>query len=189
MKKIIFIFAASVLLCLTACAQNHQKQENMKRAIVVYFSATGTTESVARRLAAVTHADTMAIEPAQPYTSADLDWTNNHSRSTLEMKNPKSRPAIKTPEKSLDAYDVVFLGYPIWWDLAPTVVNTFIESQHLDGKVVVPFATSGGSGINHSAVQLKKQYPNIKWREGKLLNAPSDEELAQWVESLGIKAQ
>ena len=105
--------------------------------------------------------------------------TNNHSRSTLEMKNPKSRPAIKTPEKSLDAYDVVFLGYPIWWDLAPTVVNTFIESQHLDGKVVVPFATSGGSGINHSAVQLKKQYPNIKWREGKLLNAPSDEELAQ----------
>ena len=159
MKKIIFIFAASVLLCLTACAQNHQKQENMKRAIVVYFSATGTTESVARRLA------------------------------TLEMKNPKSRPAIKTPEKSLDAYDVVFLGYPIWWDLAPTVVNTFIESQHLDGKVVVPFATSGGSGINHSAVQLKKQYPNIKWREGKLLNAPSDEELAQWVESLGIKAQ
>ena len=137
----------------------------MKRAIVVYFSATGTTEGVARRLAAVTHADTMAIEPAQPYTSADLDWTNNHSRSTLEMKNPKSRPAIKTPEKSLDAYDVVFLGYPIWWDLAPTVVNTFIESQHLDGKVVVPFATSGGSGINHSAVQLKKQYPNIKWRE------------------------
>ena len=85
MKKIIFIFAASVLLCLTACAQNHQKQENMKRAIVVYFSATGTTEGVARRLAAVTHADTMAIEPAQPYTSADLDWTNNHSRSTLEI--------------------------------------------------------------------------------------------------------
>ena len=89
-------------------------------------------------------------------------------------------------KKSLDAYDVVFIGYPIWWDLAPTVVNTFIESQHLDGKVVVPFATSGGSSISNSAAQLKKQYPNIKWKAGKLLNSPSDKELAQWVEVLGI---
>lgn len=183
------LFAAAVSLCLSACAQSHPKQENMKRSIVVYFSATGTTEGVARRLATVAHADIIAIEPVQPYTSADLDWTNNQSRSTLEMKNPKSRPAIKTPKKSLDAYDVVFIGYPIWWDLAPTVVNTFIESQQLEGKMVVPFATSGGSSISNSAAQLKKQYPNIKWREGKQLNAPSDKELAQWVESLGIKAQ
>lgn len=189
MKKIMLLFAAAVSLCLTACAQSHPKQENMKKAIVVYFSATGTTEGVARILATVAHADIMAIEPVQPYTSADLDWTNNQSRSTLEMKNPKSRPAIKTPKKSLDSYDVVFIGYPIWWDLAPTVVNTFIESLQLEGKMVVPFATSGGSSISNSAAQLKKQYPNIKWKAGKLLNAPSDKELAQWVESLGIKAQ
>lgn len=129
MKKIIFLFAAAVSLCLTACAQSQPKQENM-----------------------------MAIEPVQPYTSADLDWTNNQSRSTLEMKNPKSRPAIKTPEKSLEAYDVVFIGYPIWWDLAPTVVNTFIESQQLEGKMVVPFATSGGSSISNSAAQLISQH-------------------------------
>ncbi len=179
MKKIIFIFAASVLLCLTACAQNHQKHKFGHWYDMIWMG-------VARRLATTAHADTMVIEPVQPYTSADLDWTNNHSRSTLEMKNPQSRPAIKTPKKSLDAYDVVFIGYPIWWDLAPTVVNTFIESQHLDGKVVVPFATSGGSSISNSAAQLKKQYPNIKWKAGKLLNSPSDKELTQWVEALGI---
>lgn len=157
-----------------------------KKTIVVYFSATGTTKDVAKRIAKITGADLQEIMPQQPYTAADLNWNDKNSRSSVEMANPKSRPAIQSLETDMSKYDVIFIGYPIWWDLAPTVVNTFIENHRLKGKTVIPFATSGGSTIRNSVVQLKSAYPDIVWKEGKLLNHPSDSTLSQWIEALGL---
>lgn len=187
MRKILIILMAAATSCLTACTRDNSKTKYMeKKAIVIYFSATGTTKSVAEKLAALTHADIMEIEPAQPYTDADLNWNDRQSRSSVEMNNPKSRPAVKDSKKNVADYDVVFIGYPIWWDLAPTVVNTFIESNSLDGKTVVPFATSGGSSIRNSVVQLKKSYPEINWVDGRLLNNSTDKTINNWIESLDL---
>ena len=102
------------------------------------------------------------------------------------MNDPESRPQIKPAAKSISDYDVVFIGYPIWWDLAPTVVNTFIESNDLNGKTVIPFATSGGSGIRNSVSSLKSSYPEINWKEGKLLNRTSEKAITEWIESLAL---
>lgn len=187
MRSFSVIVTAVLAFCLTACAQGNQKHKEMdKKAIVVYFSATGTTKNVAEKLAAAVNADILEIELEQSYTEADLDWNDSQSRSSIEMNNPKSRPAVKAPSKSIAGYDVVFIGYPIWWDLAPMVVNTFIENNNLNGKTVVPFATSGGSGIRNSAAQLKKLYPKINWKEGKLLNSASEKAIGKWVESLNL---
>ena len=187
MRNFSVIIMAALTFCMTACAQSNQKQKGMnKKAIVVYFSATGTTRQVATQIAANANADIMEIEPAQPYTDADLDWNNSQSRSSKEMNNLKSRPAIKDSKKSLAGYDVVFIGYPIWWNLAPTIVNTFIESSSLNGKTVIPFATSGGSSITNSVEQLKALYPEINWTDGKLLNSPSEKVIGNWVESLSL---
>ena len=129
MKKLLIMFSVLVAFCMTACAQGNSKNKDMDmdmKTLVVYFSATGTTEDVANKIASVTGGEIMAIEPVQPYTSADLDWNDRNSRSSVEMNDPESRPQIKPAAKSISDYDVVFIVYPIWWDLAPTVVNTFI---------------------------------------------------------------
>lgn len=187
MKNLLIIFSVLVVFCMTACAQGNSKNREMeKKTLVVYFSATGTSEEAARKIASVTGGDIMAIEPAQPYTSADLDWNNRNSRSSVEMNDPESRPQIKPATKNITDYEVVFIGYPIWWDLAPTVVNTFIENNDLKGKTVVPFATSGGSGIRNSVSRLKSGYPEINWKEGKLLNGTSEKVISGWVESLAL---
>ena len=182
------ILTAVMSACLSACAQGESRPSDKGgKAIVVYFSATGTTRQVARQLAAVmTDADMLEIEPAQPYTAADLDWTDRKSRSSVEMNSLESRPAIRDTKKDIEGYDVVFIGYPIWWNLAPTVVNTFIEHNKLNGKKVVPFATSGGNSINNSVLQLRRLYPEIDWADGKLLNAPTEESIGKWVESLNL---
>ena len=175
------LFAAS------ACSQNNpQKTMEKKKVLVVFFSATGTTKQVAVNLAKIVDADICEIIPLQPYTSADLDWHNSHSRSSVEMNNSESRPDIKPIELDLKNYDAIFLGYPIWWDLAPRVVNTFIESNDLTGKTVITFATSGSSSIEGSIEALKKSYPDIKWRGGKLLNGESEKALKTWCNNLGI---
>lgn len=185
--KFLIIMAAILTFCLTACAKGNQRQKEMdKKVIVVYFSATGTTKNVAERLAAVINSDILEIEPAQPYTAADLNWNDRQSRSSKEMNDPKSRPAIKDLKKNLTDYDVVFIGYPIWWDLAPTVINTFIERGNLKGKKVIPFATSGRSSIQKSVAQLKRLYPEINWTDGKLLNSSSDKTINNWIESLSL---
>ncbi len=187
MRNLLVIMASALTFCLTACAQDNNKHKDMnKKAVVVYFSATGTTKGVAEKLAIAANADIVEIEPEQPYTDADLDWNNSQSRSSVEMNNPESRPAIKAPKKSIAGYDVVFIGYPIWWNLAPTVVNTFIEGANLNGKTVIPFATSGGSSISNSTGQLKRLYPEISWKEGKLLNSASGKAIGDWVESLNL---
>ena len=140
-----------------------------KKTVVTYFSATGTTEAVAKQLAIDNKADLYAIEPAEKYTAVDLDWHDKKSRSSVEMNDKNARPALKS-KKSLAKYDVIYIGYPIWWGVAPRIINTFIEQAELDGKTVIPFATSGGSGIEKSVSEFKTAYPNVKWQKGMLKN-------------------
>ena len=164
--------------------QDMNKGESNHRILVAYFSATGTTARAAEKLADVTGGELYAIAPAQPYTSADLDWNNKQSRSSVEMNDPKSRPAIKTKKGNMADYDIVFIGYPIWWDLAPRIINTFIESHDLKGKTVVPFATSGGSTIAGSAAALKRTYPALSWKGGRLLNHADEKSIRAWFDKL-----
>lgn len=156
---------ASSITCLQAMAQN-----NDKRILVACFSATGTTAQAAARLADITGGELYAITPAKPYTSADLDWHDKQSRSSVEMNDPKSRPALASKKTDMTDYDIVFIGYPIWWNQAPRIINTFIENHNLKGKTLIPFATSGGSGIGNSVKKLKSGYPELNWSEGILLN-------------------
>ena len=161
-------------------------QNNDKHILVAYFSATGTTARAAEKLADVTGGELYAITPVESYTSADLYWNDKQSRSSVEMKDPKSRPALKGKKENIADYDVVFIGYPIWWDLAPRVVNTFIESHNLKGKTVIPFATSGGSTLAGSASALKRSYPSLNWKEGRLLNPTDEKTICTWIEKLGF---
>ncbi len=142
----------------------------MKKTLVAYFSATGTTKAAAQKLAKELGADLYEISPEEPYTSADLDWRDKGSRSTLEMKDRSSRPAIKGRCENIADYDTVWIGFPVWWYTAPTIVNTFIEAHDLGGKVLNVFATSGGSNVTGSAADLKKAYPQYLWGESRLLN-------------------
>ena len=153
----------------------------MNKVLVAYFSASGVTEGVAKQLAAVTGGDLYEIQPEQPYTAADLDWTDKQSRSTVEMKDKSSRPAITGLAANMQGYDVVYVGFPIWWYTCPTIINTFMESYDFSGKTVIPFATSGGSSIKKACEDLKAAYPDVNWKEGRLLNYVSESELKAWV--------
>ncbi|MBR3528345.1 MAG: NAD(P)H-dependent oxidoreductase [Bacteroidales bacterium] len=171
MKRITFIICAvAMLMSTTACAQNNKENKEMKRTLVAYFSATGTTRAAAQRLAKEKNADLYEIAPAVPYTSADLDWRDKQSRSTKEMQDKSSRPAIKGTCDNIADYDTIWIGFPIWWYTAPTIINTFIEAHDLSGKTICVFATSGGSGVSGSASDLKKAYPQYTWGESKLMN-------------------
>ncbi len=159
----------------------------MKKALVAYFSASGVTGKVARALAQAAGADLFEIRPEVPYTAADLDWHDKTSRSTLEMQDPASRPAIGETLENMADYDVVFVGFPIWWYVAPTIVSTFLESYDFSGKTVIPFATSGGSGMGKTDSVLHALCPDtVQWRSGKLLNMASEKELKDWLASLEI---
>lgn len=155
--------------------------------LVVYFSATGTTKSVAQKLAAQAGADLFEIVPEKPYTSSDLDYNDNSSRSTLEMKDATSRPGIAGGQISLDGYDTVFIGYPIWWGEAPRILSTFIEGRDLSGKTIIPFCTSSVSGIADSGAKLAGLASGGNWLEGRRFDANTTQaELAEWVKGLGI---
>ena len=172
MKKIALIIAALLTLSLGVCAQNKQQKEDkeMKKTLIVYFSATGTTKAAAQKLATEFNADLYEITPEQPYTAADLDWRDKNSRSTIEMKDKSSRPAIKGRCENIAEYDVVWIGFPIWWYTAPTIVNTFIEAHNLSGKTLNVFATSGSSDVKGSYNDLKNAYPQYTWGEIRLMN-------------------
>lgn len=154
----------------------------MSRKLVAYFSASGVTAKVAARLSQAAGADLYEIRPQVPYTRADLDWMDKKSRSTLEMQDRSSRPAIVKDDLKIENYDTVFLGFPIWWYIAPTIVNTFLEAYDFSGKAVVLFATSGSSGFGRTAEALRPSLsPDAVLKEGKILNgAPSDEELKRF---------
>ena len=142
--------AVALMIGMTACAQNNKNNnpqnngKNMKKTLVTYFSATGTTRAAAERLAKEKNADLFEIAPEVPYTSADLDWTNKQSRSTLEMKDKTSRPAIKSTCPNIADYDTVWIGFPVWWYTAPTIINTFIEAHDLASSPPAEAATSAG---------------------------------------------
>ncbi|MBO4765022.1 MAG: NAD(P)H-dependent oxidoreductase [Bacteroidales bacterium] len=176
MKKVL-LTALIAVISLTACGQNSKKMKTL----VAYFSATGTTEAVAKDLAEVAGATLYEIKPEAKYTAADLDWRDQQSRSSLEMKDKSSRPAFVKDLKDADSYDVIYIGFPIWWYTAPTIVNSFIEAYGFEGKTVLLFATSGSSGIDGADKQLHAQYPAINWKAGKLLNGASKETLKAWV--------
>lgn len=177
MKQTILALAA-LLLTLTACGQNNKKD---MKTLVAYFSATGTTEAVAKDLAQVAGATLYEIKPEVKYTAADLDWRDKQSRSTNEMQDKSSRPAIVKDLKDADSYDVIYIGFPIWWYTAPTIINTFIEAYGFEGKTVIFFATSGGSDISGADKQFQAQYPAINWKTGKLLNNATTKTLQDWV--------
>lgn len=160
----------------------------MSKRLVAYFSASGVTAKVAENLADAIGADIFEIQPEVPYTKADLNWMDKKSRSTIEMSNPTSRPAIAAKRDNMDEYDTIFVGFPIWWYIAPTIINTFLESYDFSGKTIILFATSGGSGFGKTVDNLKCSVSDSTViKEGKLLNGrPSVSELQQWVESLGV---
>lgn len=159
----------------------------MSKTLVAYFSASGVTARLANTLAAAVDGDLYEIKPAAPYTGADLNWNNNKSRSSVEMNDKTSRPAIAAPATDMAQYDTVFVGFPIWWYEAPRIVQTFLESYDLSGKTVVPFATSGGSGIGKTSNILQKSCPAAKMLPGKRFDGnASASELSAWVKSLGL---
>ena len=146
---------------------NMNSMQSNHKVLVAYFSATGVTARAAQKVAEATGGEVYAITPAKPYTDADLDWRDKQSRSSVEMNDPKARPALGGERLDVSEYDVVFIGYPIWWNQAPRLINTFIESHNLKGKTVIPFATSGGNTISGSAATLKRSYPALEWKEGR----------------------
>lgn len=186
MNKIILTLTAVMFMSFTVCAQNkgEKRMQIENKPLVVYFSATGTTAKAAQMIAEVTSGTLQEIEPQEIYTSDDLDWNDRQSRSSVEMNNPKARPALKNTRISISNYDVIFIGYPIWRDQAPRIINTFIESHDLKGKTLVPFATSGGSGISNSVKELRKTYPDLKWQDGKLLNGTNHNAIQNWVSNV-----
>lgn len=160
----------------------------MSRKLVAYFSASGVTAKVAEKLSEAIGADLYAIEPEVPYTKADLDWMDKKSRSTIEMNNPASRPAITGKRDNMNDYDTVFVGFPIWWYVAPTIINTFLESYDLTGKTIIPFATSGGSDMGKTNKKLLPSCKGAKLLNGKVFKASvSGADLAKWAEGLENK--
>lgn len=168
----------------TVNAQNDDVMSNNRKTLVAYFSATGTTMEAATKLAKVANADLHEIVPAVPYTPADLNWRDKKSRSTLEMEDKSSRPAIANKVENMEQYDTVFVGYPIWWYIAPTIINTFLEQYDFTGKTVIPFFTSGGSGAGETMRYLRPSAPGANWVDPKNLNYMGEGEMKSWVESL-----
>ncbi len=154
--------------------------------LVAYFSASGVTARVAKTLAEAADADLFEIKPAVPYTSADLNWMDKNSRSSVEMRDPQSRPQIADSVANMDDYRTVFIGFPIWWYVAPTIINTFLESYDFSGKTIILFATSGGSGLGKTENLLRPLCSGTtEWRGGRMLNGnPSKDSLAAWVQEV-----
>ncbi len=184
MKKLVLMLTALLTISLSACSQKKTDTNMKQKVLVAYFSASGVTKGVAQQLAEVTGGTLHEIRPAQPYTDADLDWRDKQSRSSVEMQDKTSRPAITDKLTNMRDYDVIYVGFPIWWYTCPTIINTFMEAYDFQGKTVIPFATSGGSSIKKACEDLKAAYPNVNWKEGKLLNRTSKKDLEDWVKNL-----
>lgn len=157
------------------------------KVLVAYFSATGTTKGVAEHIANGLNVDIYEIVPEEPYTNADLNYNDNNSRTTIEMNDPSARPAISGAVENMEQYDIVFIGYPIWWGGAPRIVSTFMESYDFSGKTIVPFCTSGSSGISSSASALEQLTSGVVWLDGRRLSGgDSQDTVMEWVNSLGL---
>ncbi len=154
----------------------------MNKVLVSFFSASGVTKEVVSKIAKVIGGDLFEIEPVNKYTNEDLDWTNNQSRSSIEMSDQSSRPEVKNKVSNLSDYDTVLIGFPVWWDLAPRVINTFIEENNLENKKIYVFATSGGSSVNNSFNTLKNTYSNLNFISAKRLTSNvSENDITSWI--------
>lgn len=183
------IAAAVSMILAVSCGQSGKKSDKNaettdSKTLVAYFSATGTTEAIAKTLAGVTGGTLYEIKPEVKYTAEDLDWTVKTSRSTLEMQDKTSRPAIVKDLDNASKYETIYLGFPVWWYTAPTIINTFLEAYDFSGKTVIFFATSGGSTIDKANEEFKAAYPKINWKAGQTLNGASEEDIKTWVASL-----
>lgn len=183
------IAAAASMILAASCGQNGKKSEKnaettVSKTLVAYFSATGTTEAIAKTVASVTGGTLYEIKPEVKYTAEDLDWTVKTSRSTLEMQDKTSRPAIVKDLADASKYETIYIGFPVWWYTAPTIINTFLEAYDFSGKTVIFFATSGGSTIDKANEEFKAAYPKINWKAGQTLNGASEEDIKTWVASL-----
>ena len=156
----------------------------MGKKLVAYFSASGTTKKVAEMVADAAQADLYEITPKEAYTSADLNWMDKKSRSSVEMSDKKIRPEIAGEDAKIENYDEIFIGFPIWWYVAPTIINTFLEKYDFSGKKVILFATSGGSGFGNTVKELQPSAPDATFIEGKLLNNTNKQEIENWVKTL-----
>ena len=156
----------------------------MSKKLVVYFSATGTTRKVAETIAEVAAADLYEITPKTPYTSADLNWMDKKSRSSVEMSDKKIRPEIVDKNPQVENYDVILIGFPVWWYVAPTIINSFLEQYDFSGKKIVLLATSGGSGFGNTVEELQPSAPGAIFEEGKILNHINRQEMENWVKAL-----
>lgn len=156
----------------------------MKKKLVAFFSASGTTKKIAKMIAEAADADLYEITPKEAYTKADLNWMDKKSRSSVEMADKKIRPEIVDDNKDLSGYDEIILGFPIWWYVAPTIVNTFLEAHDFSGKKIVLFATSGGSGFGNTVKELQPSAPDAQIVEGRLLNRADKQEISDWVKSI-----
>ena len=216
-KLITMILAVMMIVCFTACGNNNkpteispsgtensqnqpttnrpsnddvskpENSEKQAKILVTYFSATNMTEGVAQTIADSLGADLYEITPEQPYTAADLNYHDDKSRSTIEMNDPNARPAISGSVENMEQYDIVFIGYPIWWGEAPRILSTFLESYSFSGKTIVPFCTSGGSGVGSSAKNLEKLTSGATWLSGSRLNGgASRSSVVEWIGGLGL---
>lgn len=214
MKKVISLILASLLaLTLTACgAKEPQMQETPAQTeaaapaetpaapvesaaaeventaeggvLVAYFSATGTTKGVAERLASAVGGDLYEIVPAEPYSDADLNWNDRESRSTKEQNDKSARPGIASKTLDLSGYDTIYVGYPIWWGEEPRIMDTFVESYDFSGKTMIPFCTSGGSGIGSSGRNMEQLTSGATWLDGSRFGGVSEDELRTWADGL-----
>ncbi|MBQ1545126.1 MAG: NAD(P)H-dependent oxidoreductase [Clostridia bacterium] len=159
----------------------------MSKALIAYFSCTGTTAKVASALAEASGADLYAIKPEVPYTLQDLDWNDKNSRSTMEMDDRTSRPALADCDANVEAYDTILLGFPVWWGRAPSIINTFLEAYDFTGKTVYAFCTSGGGGVREAEKDFYMTYPKINWQRGENLNGKfTADEVRGFAENCGI---
>ncbi len=178
--------AAAAAASLTACGKKSSQDGaasedgGAPKVLVAYFSATGTTRAAAEKVAKATGGEVYEIKPVDAYSQADLDWTDKSSRCCRENADSSARPAFVKSKESLDGYDLVFLGFPNWWNGAPRIVNTFMDTYTLAGKRVVLFMTSGGSGIENTEKVFGTAYPDVKWEKGRLLNSLSEKEIGDW---------
>lgn len=183
----VFTAATTLWSCGNKASDNTDSAADTPRAIVAYFSATGTTRAAAERIARAAIADIYEIEPVELYSDSDLNWRDSLSRSYTEMYDLTSRPAITGDGRidSIGNYDIVYVGYPNWWNMAPTIIYTFIEANDLQGKKIVPFMTSGGNTIDNSVALLRATYPTLDIDNGALINDMSDDDIAEWVATIG----
>ena len=192
MKKLFYLAVAMVMAgitlqsCMNKQTEKNNSKENDAKILVCYFSATGTTERAAQRIANLTGGVLHNIEPMVAYTDSDLNWRDTLSRSYVEMHNRDFRPALKDSVTDMSDYSVVFIGYPNWWNTHTTIINSFIEANDLQGKTVIPFMTSGGSNIINSEKELHESYPSLNFASGLLMNGVSDEEIRAWLDKTGI---